>query len=102
MNNKQLCYRSFEEGQEIVLSEMVWEVFSEFEAPDYSEEGINTFREFINPQRLASEISNNKFKGYCCYDEVDLVGTLAFRDTTHISLLFVKKSHHERGIAKNC
>ena len=29
-----------------------------------------------------------------------MVGVLAFRDITHISLLFVKKSHHRRGIAK--
>lgn len=27
---------------------LVWRVFSEFEAPDYGAEGINTFRDFIN------------------------------------------------------
>lgn len=100
MKNEQLCFQFFEDGQEIALSKMVWDVFSEFEAPDFSQEGINTFREFINPQSLANEISNNRFKVYCCYDKDDLVGTLAFRDITHISLLFVKKSHHRRGIAK--
>lgn len=100
MNDERLCYQIFKDGQEIAVSEMVWDVFSEFEAPDYSEEGINTFRKFIDSQRLANEISNNRCKVYCCYDKDDLVGTLAFRDITHIALLFVKKSHHKRGIAK--
>lgn len=100
MNYERLCYQTIEDGQENALSEMVWDVFSEFQAPDYSREGINSFREFIKPQRLANEISNNRIKVYCCYDKDDLVGILAVQDITHISLLFVKKSHHRRGIAK--
>ncbi len=37
---------------------------------------------------------------YCCYEKKKLVGVIAFRNLTHISLLFVRKSHHKRGIAK--
>lgn len=29
---------------------LVWDVFLEFEAPDYMEEGINTFLDFINDE----------------------------------------------------
>ena len=46
-------YRKFKEGQENIVSDLVWEVFSEFEAPDYSAEGINTFREFIEPAKVS-------------------------------------------------
>lgn len=100
MDNSLLRYQLFEIGQENIVSDMVWEVFSEFEAPDYSAEGINTFKEFIDPQRLVSQIINSGFKVYCCFDENDLVGVLAFRNTSHISLLFVKRSHQRIGIAK--
>ncbi|KUO53502.1 MAG: hypothetical protein APF76_11875 [Desulfitibacter sp. BRH_c19] len=100
MNNSLLRYQLFEVGQENIVSDMVWEVFSEFEAPYYSAEGVNTFKEFIHPQRLVSQIISNDFKIYCCFEGNDLVGVLAFRNTSHISLLFVKKSHQRIGIAK--
>jgi ribosomal protein S18 acetylase RimI-like enzyme len=79
---------------------MVWEVFSEFEAPDYTSEGVDTFKEFIVPEILADKIRNKYFTVYCCLDNDSLVGVLALRDTTHISLLFVKKMYHRKGIAK--
>jgi ribosomal protein S18 acetylase RimI-like enzyme len=82
------------------VSEMVWEVFCEFEAPDFSDKGINTFKEFIDPENLLAHIKENNFKICCCFDRDLLVGVLALREITHISLLFVRKSHHRRGIAK--
>ena len=100
MDNPVLRYEPFEEGQEFAVSQMVWEVFSEFEAPDYSSEGVNTFREFIEPQSLADRIKNGGFKVYCCYEGDILAGVLALRSITHISLLFVKKSYQQRGIAR--
>jgi hypothetical protein len=39
---------------------LVWEVFLEFEAPDYVEEGINTFRDFINDE---NQINNLEMYG---------------------------------------
>ena len=54
----------------------------------------------MNRQKLVREVSQNGFKIYCCFDGEEIVGTIAFRDITHISLLFVKKSYHRKGIAK--
>lgn len=93
-------YQAFEIGQENMVSELVWEVFREFEAPDYAAQGVETFKAFIEPERLAEQIKNKGFKAYCCFDANELVGILALRDISHISLLFVKKSHHRNGIAK--
>ena len=96
-----LIYKPFEKGQEQLVSEMVWEVFLEFEAPDYSDEGLATFKAFIAPQRLANEVEVNGYKIYCCFEGDMLVGVIAVRNITHISMLFVTSSHHKRGIAKN-
>jgi GNAT superfamily N-acetyltransferase len=95
-----ISYQLFKNGQEAIVSDLVWEVFSEFEAPDYSAEGVDTFKAFINPEKLADQIKNYGFKVYCCFEANVLVGVIAFRDISHISLLFVKKSHHKNGIAK--
>lgn len=100
MDKQGLIYKPYEAGQEKEISDMIWDVFSEFEAPDYSDKGIRIFKEFINPQRLANDIKNNGFIIYCCFEGSVLVGALALRNLKHISLLFVKKSHHNRGIAK--
>lgn len=100
MDNLTLRYQPYKLGQEKAITDMIWDVFCEFEAPYYSEEGNKIFKEFINSQRLASDIRNNGFKIYCCFEDDVLVGVLALRNLTHISLLFVKKSHHRRGIAK--
>ena len=100
MDKQELIYQPYEEGQEKDISDMIWDVFCEFEAPEYSEKGIKVFKYFINPQRLANDIRDNGFKIYCCFEGDILIGILALRNQKHISLLFVKKSHHKRGIAK--
>lgn len=96
----ELVYKPIEKGQEQLVSDMVWEVFMEFEAPDYSDKGLETFKAFIEPRRLQNEIENNGFKVLCCFEGDELAGAVAFRRIAHISLLFVKKDHHRRGIAR--
>jgi GNAT superfamily N-acetyltransferase len=89
----------FNKGDVAPISALIWDVFLEFEAPEYSEEGINTFREFIEPSRLSREIQENRMRFYCCHENDSVIGVLAYRDTSHISLLFVDKSYHRKGIA---
>lgn len=93
-------YEDFKEGFEKTVSEMIWEVFEEFEAPEYGETGIRIFKEFIDPLRLVNEVRKNTLRLICCFEGETLVGVLALRNLSHISLLFVKKSHHRKGIAK--
>lgn len=73
---------------------LVWEVFTEFEAPDYSQEGIDEFRSFLSNQ---GEMNKLQFIGAFIQDKI--VGIIAMRQD-HISLLFVKKEFHRQGIAK--
>ena len=43
--------------QEIINSlELVKRVFMEFEAPDYTDEGIAEFKSYITPQRITERI----------------------------------------------
>ena len=73
---------------------LVWEVFIEFEAPEYCREGVEEFKNFLNDK---AEISH-----LCLYgvlEEQRIIGILAMRDC-HISLFFVKKEYHRKGIGK--
>ena len=84
-----------------LASKLVWDVFSEYVAPGYSQNGIETFRKFIQPEELKKSLESGKFFMLGCYDEEEkLVGVTAIRDLCHVSLLFVDKAYHGRGIAK--
>lgn len=93
-------YSKFKIGQEKLVSEFVWNVFERYEAPEYPEEGINTFKAFIAPENIKDMVCNSGFRIYCCFENNKLIGVLAFRNDSHISLLFVHEEYHRQGIAK--
>ena len=76
--------------------DLVWRVFSGFEAPDYSDEGVAEFKRYIDegPQ-------DEQLRLWGCFIGDDIVGVIAVRPPCHISLLFVDKAHHRRGIARS-
>lgn len=74
--------------------ELSLEVFMVFEAPEYSQEGIDEFKQFLNNQ---NEVSKLVFFG--AFSQNIILGVLAMRQN-HISLLFVKQEYHKRGIGK--
>lgn len=76
--------------------ELVWKVFSEYEAPDYSEEGIREFYNSIHDEKYLSQL-----RMYGAFDGARLVGVIAVRGGgTHIALFFVDGKYHRRGIGK--
>lgn len=76
--------------------ELVKKVFDEFEAPDYSLEGIESFNKFVNS---VEEQLNKNMKIFVAKDNNKIIGMVAFRDYSHISMLFVDKMYHRQGIA---
>ena len=76
--------------------ELVWKVFLEYEAPDYTEEGINEFKRTIEDD---SWVSAREFYG--AFDGDKIVGVIATKDGNHIALFFVDGDYHRRGIGRN-
>ena len=74
---------------------LIWEVFSQFEAPVYPEEGIREFRSTLeNRERLRA------MRFYGAFDGDELVGVLAMRKPQPISFFFVRADRHRRGIGR--
>lgn len=78
---------------------LVWEVFEEFEVPDYEEMGIQTFRHFIEYSNMVEKVRQGEMRFWGCYLNNYLVGVIALREGQHISLLFVRGRFHHLGIA---
>ena len=81
------------------ISKLIWDGFSEFEAPEYPEEGLRTFREFIEPARLSKAAESGAMSFWGCFAGREPAGVIASRGKSHISLLFVKTEYQRRGIA---
>jgi len=79
--------------------ELVRDVFMEFEAPDYSDEGIEEFLRFLDPVEITDMLEEYKLRIWICEYNNKVVGMIAAREE-HINLLFVGGEHHRRGIAR--
>ncbi len=82
--------------------DLVNNVFSEFVAIEYSEEGKNTFNDYLKhkDEEMAQGLKTGHKKMWGYYQDNKIVGVISIRDVSHISLLFVDKKYHRKGIAK--
>ncbi len=79
------------------VKQLVTKVFMEFEAPEYSEEGVQTF--FTTA--LHNDDFMNSLKIYGAFEQDTLVGVIATRNEgRHIALFFVEGSYHRQGIGR--
>ena len=76
--------------------DLTWKTFLEFEAPDYTEEGIEEFRKSIYNKEW---LSARDFWG--AFDNEKLLGLIATKNYNHIALFFVDGKHHKQGIGRS-
>jgi GNAT superfamily N-acetyltransferase len=97
---RNFLFEYMKSGEETYVSNLVWEIFKEYEAPGYKQEGIDEFNKFILPENIKIRCESGQFFVFCCKNIEEIVGVIAVRDNSHISLLFVKKEYHRKGIAR--
>ena len=83
-----------DETQIVDAIDLIWTTFLQFDAPDYSEEGIQSFKDFIESKEI---ISTLEFWG--AYDGPKLKGVIATNENRkHICCFFVKAEYHRQSI----
>ncbi len=84
-------------GEEIAVAlNLIWTTFLQFEASDYSDEGVKSFRNFIEDKK---SIETLEFWG--AYDHGELKGVIATNEKRkHICCFFVKARYHRQGIGR--
>lgn len=80
---------------------LAWAVFQECAAPDYSQQGIEEFKEFLSYSYIAEKFEKGELSFWGCKDNGYLTGVIATRGINHICMLFVKQEYQKRGIAKS-
>lgn len=95
-----LKIRPMRPGEETAVSELVKNVFDEYVGGGYSAEGIKTFHDYIRPEAVAERLNQEGHHVFTARWKKTLVGALAIRDTNHVSLMFVDKRYHGKGISR--
>ena len=94
-------YRFQRVGEETALSALVMRVFDEFVAPDLTDEGKKSFRDYAAPARLREPDRRRATLVAVSGEQLVGVGRIGRRrETDHIDLLFVDKTMHRQGIAR--
>jgi GNAT superfamily N-acetyltransferase len=92
-------YRPMNMGEGTRVVNLVWEVFAEFVAPGYSEEGIAEFKKFVRAETLETRLAAGNII-LLAESEKRLVGVIEVRENRHIALFFVEKAHQCQGLAR--
>lgn len=77
---------------------VAWVTFQQIASQVSSEEGANAFRDGLTSTQLYIEFLQGRYPVFCAYQGKKIVGVLALKNRTHISLLFVRKEFQGRGI----
>lgn len=93
--DSQIQIRPLQENEIQAALGLIWEVFLQFEAPEYSEEGVRTFRAYLDDKEKTAQL---RFWG--AFDGEALVGTICVRPPQHIGGFFVRGDYHRRGIGR--
>jgi predicted GNAT family N-acyltransferase len=99
MNNL-IIFEELKKHEIELFSNMVEDVFNEFVGNDYSDEGKEAFKDFIKPQNVLARLDKNESIIYIAKSNDEIVGVLEVKNKNHISLFFVKKEFHNKGIGK--
>ena len=90
-----IIIREMNKNEIDVVRKLVLDTFIEFEASDYSEEGIQSFKDFIFDDEKFLNLKINVI-------EIDdkIVSMIAIRNRNHIALLFTNRDFHKKGLAR--
>jgi GNAT superfamily N-acetyltransferase len=80
--------------------QLVWDVFEEFVAYQFSTEGVKEFQNYFEYSSMKRMFDNSEMMMWGCFHNDEVIGMIATKPSNHISLLFVDKQHHRQGIAR--
>ena len=101
MEDEKILIRKIHSCEVDEVLALAFEVFMQFEAPDYKPEGVETFkRDITQNQEFISACRHGICPIYAAFDKGKIIGIIGMRSSkTHINLVFTKKEYHRQGVA---
>ena len=93
-----IFYRELRPDEIKEACDLVLNSFNELVAPGYSDEGVKEFLKYVNPEAMSARLAQDHF-ALAAFENGVITGIMEVRSNNHISLLFVKKEYHRKGIA---
>lgn len=78
---------------------LMLDVFMQCEAAEYSAEGIESFKEYVEYSYMLTRIQQGTMLLWGGFAGDELQGVLAAAPSTHLSLLFVRPAYQQQGLA---
>ena len=89
--------RKLESTEREAALDLVNKVFMEYEAPDYTEEGVEEFHKSMQDEEYLSQLCM-----YGAFASERLIGVIATRsEGTHIALFFVDSDFQGKGVGRS-
>ncbi len=92
--------RPLKSDEKFKVCNLVARSFNEFIAPGFSEEGVDEFFKYANPRALKKRVESG-YLAMVAESEGELVGMIEMRGSSHISMLYVDKAFHRKGVARD-
>lgn len=87
------------QGDESKVSAFISGVFNQFVAQGFSQEGIDEFMNYIQPDALVNHLKSDHF-GIMASAGPKIIGVIVVRDYNHVALFFVDSEHQRKGIGR--
>ena len=80
--------------------ELALDTFMRFEAPDYGQEGVESFqRTVIENEEFLCKCRSGENRMWGAFDGEKLIGIYGMRGVSHICLVFTHHAYHRKGVA---
>ncbi len=95
-----ILIRPMEPGEEDAVHSLVAGCFNSFIAPGYSQEGVDKFYEYVQPECIRLRSGDGHFLLVAVADGV-IAGIIEVRNYDHVSLFFVDERCQGQGVGRS-
>ncbi|MCG8635233.1 MAG: GNAT family N-acetyltransferase [Desulfobacterales bacterium] len=92
-------YGQIEQDDAYNVFTFITEVFSQFVAPGFSQEGVEEFLKYIQPDTIIDHLASDHF-GIMAQAGSKIIGIIMVRGYSHVALFFVSSHYQRKGVGR--
>ncbi len=97
--DSQIKYRTMTQEDAAGVSEFISVVFNAYVAPEFLQDGIDEFMQYIKADAIERQLKENHF-AFIATSGVKIIGVIEVLNYNHVALFFVDGHFQRKGIGK--